>query len=63
METFKIFMEKMKCQDYFVDHKQKKKVSRMFNLFTVRNWHYPYVDGNDSNQDISKHVKVMENFF
>ena len=36
-------------------------------LFMVKNWHYPYKEGedatDDSNQDISKHVNVVEDYF
>ena len=62
MKDFKISMENVNCPDYFIEQKQKKNLRKMFYLFTVQNYHYPFIDGDNSNQDISKHVKVIENF-
>ena len=66
MKSFKLFMEKMNSQDYFI--KQTKLngssiISKKINLFAVKNWHFPIKDGDDSNQDISNNINVEDNFF
>ena len=65
MKNFKLFMEKMNSIDYFIEQKKKKVIpSKKTNLFVVKNWHFPVLDDDDdSNQDISNHVELKENFF
>ena len=66
MKNFKMFMDKMNSPDYFIEQKKKKSISKKINLFVVKNWHFPVLDDDydvDSNQDISNHVEVKENFF
>ena len=44
MKNFKIFMEKMKSPNYFIQQKEDKSsiiISQKTNLFIVKNWHYP----------------------
>ena len=65
MKSFKLFMEDMNSEEYFINQKKKKSIlskSKPY-LFMVKNWHFPYKEGNDSNQDISKHVNAIENYF
>jgi hypothetical protein len=65
MKSFKLFMEDMNSEEYFINQKKKKSIlskSKPY-LFMVKNWHFPYKEGDDSNQDISKHVNVIENYF
>ena len=62
IKSFKLFMEKMTSQDYFIKKTNPKSnnISKKINLFDVRNWH---LSGDDLNQDISNNVNVKENFF
>ena len=61
MENFKMFMEKMKSDDYFIDQNIKKK--RTY-LFQVKEKHITLKKTNDSiDQDISKNVQIKENFY
>ena len=65
METFKKFMEKMNTPDYFEPqgkYKNENNKAKKFNLFVVKNWHYPVKDDDDSNQDISNHVEIQNDF-
>ena len=65
MKNFKMFMEKMKSSDYFIDQTIKKNVGpRRTYLFQVKDSHFTYKKNNDNvNQDISKNVKIKENFY
>jgi len=65
MKTFKMFMEKMKSSDYFIDQTIKKNVGpRRTYLFQVKDTHFTYKKNNDNvNQDISKNVKIKDNFY
>ena len=65
MKSFKLFMEDMNSEEYFINQKIKNSILSKSGpyLFMVKNWHFPYKDGDDSNQDISKHVNVIENYF
>ena len=65
MKSFKMFMEKMTSPDYFINQNSKKNniITKKVNLFGVKNWHFPIIEGDDSNQDIKNHVQITENFF
>ena len=65
MKNFKMFMEKMKSSDYFIDQTIKKNVGpRRTYLFQVKDTHFTYKKNNDNvNQDISKNVKIKDNFY
>jgi len=65
MKTFKMFMEKMKSSDFFIDQTIKKNVGpRRTYLFQVKDTHFTYKKNNDNvNQDISKNVKIKDNFY
>ena len=65
MKNFKMFMEKMKSSDYFIDQTIKKNVGpRRPYLFQVKDTHFTYKKNNDNvNQDISKNVKIKDNFY
>ena len=64
MKNFKILMDKLNSPDYFIKQKNKKTISsKKTNLFVVKNWHFPVLDDDDSNQDISNHIELKENFF
>jgi hypothetical protein len=66
MKSFKLFMEKMNSQDYFIKQTRlngSSIISKKINLFAVKNWHFPIKDGDDSNQDISNNINVEDNFF
>lgn len=66
MKTFKMFMEKMKSSDYFIDQTIKKNVGpRRTYLFQVKDTHFTYNKKNNDNvnQDISKNVKIKDNFY
>ena len=65
MKTFKMFMEKMKSSDYFIDQTIKKNVGpRRTYLFQVKDTHFTYKKNNDNvNEDISKNVKIKDNFY
>ena len=59
-------MEKMTSPDFFINQSSKKNknnISKKINLFGVKNWHLPIIEGDDSNQDIKHHVQITENFF
>ena len=61
MENFKMFMEKMKSDDYFIDQNIKKKRNY---LFQVKEKHITFKKTNDNmDQDISKNVQIKENFY
>ena len=65
MENFKMFMEKMKSSDYFIDQTIRKNVGpRRTYLFQVKDTHFTYKKINDNvNQDISKNVQIKDNFY
>ena len=63
MESFKMFMEKMNSFDYFIDQKKNKFGDKDNYIFSVKNFKYPIKEGKDSNQDISQHVKIIDNFY
>ncbi len=65
MKSFKLFMKEMNSKEYFINQKLKNCLSSKAGtyLFMVKNWHYPYKEGDNSNQDISKHVNVVEDYF
>ena len=58
-------MKEMNSKEYFINQKLKNCLSSKAGtyLFMVKNWHYPYKEGDNSNQDISKHVNVVEDYF
>ena len=64
MKSFKLFMEKMTKDDYFVDQKIGNSLGKKNNyLFKVKNYYHPFRDNDDSNQDISNNIDVRENFY
>ena len=65
MENFKMFMEKMKSSDYFIDQSIKRNVGpRRPYLFQVKDSHIASKKTNDNvNQDISKNVQIKDNFY
>ena len=65
METFKQFMEKMNSPDYFLaqgKYQNEYNKSKKINIFIVKNWRLPVKDDDDSNQDISNHVNIQNDF-
>ena len=64
MKDFKLFMEKMMSDDYYIDQAIYKSFGKKNNyLFMVKNYHFPYRNNDDSNQDISNNIYVKENFY
>ena len=64
MKDFKLFMEKMMSDDYYIDQSIYKSFGKKNNyLFMVKNYHFPYRNNDDSNQDISNNIYVKENFY
>jgi len=65
MENFKMFMEKMKSSDYFIDQSIKRNVGpRRPYLFQVKDSHIASKKTNENvNQDISKNVQIKDNFY
>ena len=64
IKDFKLFMESISCDDYFIDQNLYKSLGKKFNyIFMVKNFHFPYRNNDDSNQDISNNIDVRENFY
>ena len=64
IKDFKLFMEKMTSEDYFIDQNIYNSLGKKSNyLFMVKNFHFPYRNNDDSNQDISNNIDVRENYY
>ena len=64
MKSFKKFMKKIKSSDYFIDENSTNSFGNKINyIFRVKSFHFPIIIGKESNQDISNHVKINENYF
>ena len=64
MKDFKLFMEKITSEDYFIDQNIYNSFGKKSNyLFMVKNFHFPYRNNDDSNQDISNNIDVRENYY
>ena len=64
MASFKKFMKKIKSSDYFIDESSTNGLGdKISYIFRVKRFHYPNIIGKESNQDISNHVKINENYF
>ena len=64
IKDFKLFMEKMTSEDYFIDQNIYNSLGKKSNyLFMVKNFHFPYRYNDDSNQDISNNIDVRENYY
>ena len=64
IKDFKFFMEKMTSEDYFIDQNIYNSLGKKSNyLFMVKNFHFPYRNNDDSNQDISNNIDVRENYY
>ena len=64
MKDFKLFMESIICDDYFIDQNIYSSLGKKFTyIFMVKNFHFPYRNNDDSNQDISNNIDVRENFY
>jgi len=64
MKNFKKFMKKIKSYDYFIDESKTNSLGDKNNyIFRVKNFHFPIIIGKESNQDISNHVKINDNYF
>ena len=64
MKDFKLFMEKITSEDYFIDQNNYNSFGKKSNyLFMVKNFHFPYRNNDDSNQDISNNIDVRENYY
>ena len=64
MASFKKFMKKIKSSDYFIDESSTNGLGdKISYIFRVKSFHYPNIIGKESNQDISNHVKINENYF
>ena len=54
----------MICDDYFIDQNIYSSLGKKFTyIFMVKNFHFPYRNNDDSNQDISNNIDVRENFY
>ena len=63
MKEFKMFMEKIISCDYFIDESSKNSFGNKKNyIFKVKSFHFPFIIGKESNQDISNHVKIIDNY-
>ena len=64
MKSFKQFMKKIKSPDYFIDESSSNSLGNKMNyIFKVKSFHFPIIIGKESNQDISNHVKINDNYF
>ena len=64
MKDFKLLMKDLNGKNYFINQKVKKGYDPNKNyIFTVKNWHHPIKEGDDSNQDIAKHANFVENYY
>ena len=64
IKDFKLFMEKITSDDYFIEQNSYKTLGKKkYYLFMVKNYHFPYRNNDDSNQDISNNIDVKENFY
>jgi hypothetical protein len=64
MKDFKLFMEKITSDDYFIDQNVYKSFGKKNSyLFMVKNFHYPYRNDDDSNQDISNNIDIRDNYY
>jgi len=66
MENFKMFMEKMKSYDYFIEQSIKRTYGlKRHYLFQVKDKHVTNIKKTNENmdQDISKNVQIKENFY
>ena len=64
IKDFKLFMEKITCDDYFIDQNCNNSLGhKKVYLFMVKNYHFPYRNNDDSNQDISNNMDVRENYY
>ena len=64
VKDFKLFMQKITSDDYFIEQNSYKTLGKKKDyLFMVKNYHFPYRNNDDSNQDISNNIDVKENFY
>ena len=64
IKDFKQFMEKITSEDYFIDQNIYNSIGKKSNyIFMVKNFHFPYRNNDDSNQDISNNIDVRENYY
>ena len=64
VKDFKLFMQKIISDDYFIEQNSYKTLGKKKDyLFMVKNFHFPYRNNDDSNQDISNNIDVKENFY
>jgi len=64
VKDFKLFMQKITSDDYFIEQNSYKTLGKKKDyLFMVKNFHFPYRNNDDSNQDISNNIDVKENFY
>lgn len=64
IKDFKLFMEKISKDDYFIDQNSYNSLgNKKVYLFMVKNYHFPYRNNDDSNQDISNNIDVQENYY
>ena len=64
INDFKLFMEKITSDDYFIDQKCDNSLgNKKVYLFMVKNFHFPYRNNDDSNQDISNNIDIKENYY
>ena len=64
IKDFKLFMEKIISDDYYIDQKLDKSLGKKKEyLFMVKNFHFPYKNNDDSNQDISNNIDIKENYY
>ena len=64
INNFRLFMEKITSDDYFIDQNSYNSLgNKKVYLFMVKNYHFPYRNNDDSNQDISNNMEVRENFY
>ena len=64
LNDFELFMKKITSDDYFIDQNMYNSLgNKKVYLFMVKNFHFPYRNNDDSNQDISNNIDVRENFY